>query len=125
MNALVLVSLFGGIGTALRYGAGLFAKHHFGESLPYATFAVNVIGSFALALLAASVAERQWLGVELRLVLGTGLLGGFTTYSSFNYEALALAHEGRVAYAAAYVALTLVSCLAGGAVGMALGRSVG
>jgi CrcB protein len=81
---------------------------------------VNVIGSFVLSLLLSLPA--RWVSPELRLFAGAGFLGGFTTYSSFNHETLALVESGSGALAFANVAATLASCLAAGLAGLAAGR---
>jgi CrcB protein len=82
---------------------------------------VNVTGSFVLALL---LARAEALSPGARLFLGAGVHGGYTTYSSFNYETLALAERGGLALAAANVAITVLGCLAAGVAGLALGRLV-
>jgi len=62
--------------------------------------------------------------MRVRLLIGTGFMGGFTTYSTFNYETLALIGEGSAGLAAANVAATLVGCFAGGLLGLAAGRAL-
>lgn len=114
----LLVMLGGAAGTLARYLANVWLAHLFGPTLPYATFSVNVLGSFLLAVLSELGAGHGILGVDLRLVLGTGVIGGFTTYSSFNMETLRMAEQGELGRAASYVALTVVTCLAAGALGL-------
>lgn len=121
---LFLIAVAGGIGTALRYGAGVAAARSFGGALPYGTLFVNVIGSFALAVLAEALSGTVLLGVEARLVLGVGLLGGFTTYSSFNLETLRLAQSGQLDKALLYAAATVLGCLLAGFAGIAVGRTL-
>ncbi len=116
--AALLVMLGGAAGTLARYLANLWLGQLLGPTLPYATFAVNVLGSFVLAVLSELGAGHGVLGVGLRLVLGTGVMGGFTTYSSFNMETLRMAEQGEVGRAASYVALTVVTCLSAGALGL-------
>jgi CrcB protein len=82
---------------------------------------VNVVGSFALSLVAAIGAEGS-LSPTARLVLSVGVLGGFTTYSSFNHQTLAYLDSGDFATAAFNVALTLTACLAASVAGLWLGR---
>lgn len=118
------IALAGGLGSALRYGAGVLGARWLGPELPYGTLFVNVVGSFALGIVAEALAGSELLGVEARLVLGTGLLGGFTTYSSFNLEALRLAETGQLGRAVLYVAVTLVGCLLAGYAGLAAGRAL-
>jgi CrcB protein len=116
--------LGGAVGSVLRYWMNVGLVQLLGPELPYGTFAVNVVGSFLIGVLSVLGAGHSWLGVELRLVLGTGVLGGFTTYSSFNLETLRLAQQGELARAVGYVALTLVSCLCAGALGLWLSGRV-
>jgi CrcB protein len=111
----------GALGTVLRYLANVFCAARFGPDFPYATFAVNTIGSCALGFFSQILAEKTLAGVPLALVVGTGVLGGFTTYSSFNLEMLRMLQQGQYGRAAAYGSLTFVTCLALGAAGFAIG----
>ncbi len=92
----------------------------FGAAL-WGTLAVNLLGSFLLGVL-VPIALRGALSDQMRLVLGVGVMGGFTTYSTFNLEVLTLAQQGNGAHAALYALGTLVGCLAAGAAGLWLGR---
>lgn len=118
----VWVALGGGLGSALRYLADLAVRQRFGEG-PYGTFTVNVIGSFALAILWAGAAKGT-VSPELRIALGTGVLGGFTTYSTFNHDVLRFAESGAMGSAAAYLTATVVICLGAGLAGQLVGRAV-
>ena len=102
----------------MRFGANLWCLRHLGHAWPYATWAVNLLGSFALALLSRVLGDRVWLGVPALWIVGTGVLGGFTTYSSFNVELLQMLQRGDGLRALAYSAATLFGCLAAGALGM-------
>jgi CrcB protein len=116
----LLVCAGGGLGSGLRYLVSTWAARALGADFPRGTVLVNVTGSFVLALVFALPGE--WISAEVRLFLGAGVLGGFTTYSSFNYETLALLERGTPALALANVALTLSACLVAGLLGLALGR---
>jgi len=118
------IALFGGLGTALRYGVGLASVRLLGPAFPFGTLAVNVLGSLALGVVAEGLAGVMVFGVEARLVLGVGLLGGFTTYSSFNLETLRLAEAGQLDRALLYGLATVVGCLLAGLAGLALGRAL-
>lgn len=118
LRQLLLVSAAGAVGTALRFLFGLGAVRFFANP-QLGTFAVNVIGSFAMGYVASLP-----LSPLLRLTLLTGLLGGFTTYSAFNEETLMQLRSGRTAAAAAYVLVTVAVCLAAGAVGAWASRVV-
>ncbi|MGK7862705.1 fluoride efflux transporter FluC [Falsiroseomonas sp. E2-1-a4] len=106
MTNILLVALGGAIGSVLRYAIALLTVAQFGVTFPWGTLAVNVLGSAAIGLAAA-------LGVqgEMRLLLVTGLLGGFTTFSAFSLETGFL-FERNPWIAAAYVAASLVLGLA-------------
>jgi CrcB protein len=112
----------GACGTGARYLLSGLVMQWLGASFPYGTLAVNALGSFLLGALMHVGLETQALPPTLRLALSTGVMGGFTTYSTFNYETLAYLQEGRLAWAALNVGATLALCLAAGLAGLALGR---
>jgi len=116
--AALCVALGGAFGTLLRFGANLWCAQRLGSVWPYATLLVNLIGCFALALLSRVLGERLWLGVPASWIVGTGILGGFTTYSSFNLELLQMLQRGDALRALAYGAATLLGCLSAGALGL-------
>jgi len=118
MQAVLLVALGGAVGSVARYGAGLAAARWLGAGFPWGTLIVNVLGSFAIGVLAARVGPED---ESLRLLLGVGLLGGFTTFSTFSLEMLRLMEQHplqAVLYAGASVVLGLGACW----MGFALGR---
>lgn len=108
------VAVGGGIGAVLRYQMGRGMTHWLGvqavTTFPWATLAVNVIGSLAMGLLAGFLARHGQAGEQTRLLLGVGLLGGFTTFSSFSLEMMLLIERGQAAQGIVYA---LVSVLAG------------
>jgi CrcB protein len=118
----LLVCLGGAIGSGTRYLVATWAARVLGSDFPRGTLFVNVTGSFLLAALLAGALEGSGLSPNTRLFLGTGVLGGYTTYSSFNFETLALVEQGSWALAGANLALTVVGCLMAGLAGLALGR---
>ena len=97
MNAL-LVFLGGGTGSVLRYLMGMWIGS---AAFPWATLVVNAVGSFAIGLLGGWASRFGW-SEETRLLLTTGLCGGFTTFSTFSKESLAIAEAGRWSAFAAY-----------------------
>lgn len=99
-----LIVFFGaGIGGALRHGVNLAAYRMLGGgSFPYGTLAINVLGSFAIGLIAEYFALRSGLPQHVRLFLTTGILGGFTTFSAFSLEVALLYERGQVAAGVAY-----------------------
>lgn len=112
----------GAVGVTLRYLVGVAAGSRMAGGFPWSTLMVNVLGAFALGVLLAACLERG-VGPPLLLpVVGVGLLGGFTTFSTFALEAVALVEAGRLTHAAAYVGLTNVVGLAAAVAGLALGR---
>jgi CrcB protein len=120
MNTL-WIGLGGALGTIARYHVGLVAVRR-GAQFPWGTLVVNLVGSMLLAAL-AQLALRGRVDDTVRLALGTGVLGGFTTYSTFNYETFALAQSGHLPRAALYVAATVIGGLAAGAFGWYAARA--
>ena len=124
MARLLWISLGGALGTAARYLVSVWLLRALGPAFPYGTLAVNVIGSFLLGAIMQAGLDTTLLSPTTRAVLGTGVMGGFTTYSTFNYETLQYLQEGAWAMAGLNVAATLLVCLAAGALGVALARAV-
>ena len=122
MFRLLLVCVGGALGSGARYLVSTWAARALGANFPRGTLIVNATGSFILAFLFALPGSK--LGPDLRLFLGAGILGGYTTYSSFNTETLALFDQGTPALGLANLALTVLGCLAAGLAGLALGRAL-
>lgn len=120
----LIVFLGAGIGGALRHGANLAGTRLFG-SFPGATMAVNILGSFAMGLLAGWFLAWPEASQEMRLFLTTGLLGGFTTFSAFSLDAAVLIERHAYGDAAAYVAGSVVASIAALFAGLALARGSG
>lgn len=116
----LLVFLGGGLGAAARHGVNRAALHLLGAGFPWATLAVNIAGSFAMGLLAGRFVAAA--GLEWRLFLVTGLLGGFTTFSAFSLDAVTLWQRGEPLHAAAYVLASVLLSLLALLAGMALAR---
>ncbi len=95
-----------------------------GQGFPWATFTANVLGSLGLGLAFVLAEDRSWFGTDLRLLLGTGVMGGFTTYSTFNLESLGLMQSGAWSRAALYMGGTVLVCLVAGALGVIVGRLI-
>lgn len=124
MARFLLICLGGALGTGARYLISLWLAGLAGAAFPLGTLVVNVAGSFLLAAIVELSLATALIGPDARLILGTGVLGGFTTYSTFNYETLALLREGTWGLAALNIAATLAGCLIAGAIGIALIRAV-
>jgi len=120
----VFVVLGGGAGSALRYWMQGLVHDKFGSGFPYGTLTVNVIGSFLIGFLMISMEERFLSNPSLRLLLTIGLLGGFTTFSSFSYETMALARDGELLRAFANIGFTVFTCLLATWAGMRIGKWV-
>src|SRR5262245_44380660 len=107
----------GGAGSMLRYAVGLWVEARVGPGFPWGTFAVNVSGCFLIGVLATLADERAWITPAARLALVTGVLGGFTTFSTFGLETWELVEDGRAwlaaVNAAASVGLGLIAVVVG------------
>jgi len=96
----------------LRYGvSGVIARTRAGAVFPFATFSVNLLGCLVIGALAALVETRGILSGTSRAVIFIGVLGGFTTFSSFGYETLQLIKGGQFLAAGTFVAMQIVLCL--------------
>lgn len=118
----VYIFVGGGIGAALRYWLQGVVHQRTGADFPYGTLVVNVLGCFAIGMLMVSMEERFLSNPTLRLFLTVGILGGFTTFSSFSYETLALTRDGELLRALANVGFSVVTGLSATWVGMQLGK---
>jgi fluoride exporter len=104
MNLLLAIAFGGALGAVARHYAVLGAARLFGEAFPWGTLFVNVLGSFLIGLIIELGALKFQVSNELRALLVTGFLGGFTTFSAFSLDTLKLADTGHAPAAAAYVA---------------------
>lgn len=120
----LLVALGGALGAILRHSVNLWAGSAIGPGWPWGTLVVNAVGSFALGVVMEFAEGREILGVDARVPLGVGVLGAFTTYSSFNLEVIRLWEGGQVGRAAGYSGGTFVLCLGCGYAGLALAKAL-
>jgi len=120
MQAFLLVGLGGAVGSMARYGVGRLVGV---TGFPVATLVVNVVGSLLMGVLVGWLARTTpaW-SEEARLLLATGVLGGFTTFSTFSLDAITLIERGEVAQASAYIALSLLLSLGALVLGLWLMR---
>ena len=119
-----LVALGGAIGSVARYGVGALAAQLLGATFPWGTLLVNLTGSFLIVVVMHVALSGTAISLELRIFLTTGIMGGFTTYSSFNYETLALINQRAYGLAGLNVAATVVGCFLAGVLGLAAGRAL-
>ncbi len=124
MVNVVIVFLGGALGSVARYLVATWAVNAWGADFPRGTVIVNLVGSFLISLVLGLALETPAISPQLRLFLTTGVMGGFTTYSSFNYETLHFLEEGLVARASLNVGITVAGCLAAGALGLAAARAL-
>lgn len=122
MDRLLWVMLGGALGSGARYLAVAGVQARWGTAFPWGTLAVNLAGSFLLGLLLPIGLRGTALGPTATIALSVGLLGGFTTYSSFSVETLSLLQRGAFAAALGNVAATLVLCLAASWLGVQVGE---
>ena len=122
MSKFFFICLGGAIGTGARYLISGWALQLFGTSFPYGTLTVNLLGAFLIGLIMHLGLNTELLSPSLRIVLTTGVLGGFTTYSSFNYETVQYLQEGGWQRGVTNISVMLVGCLAAGLIGLALAR---
>ncbi|MGH7396339.1 MAG: fluoride efflux transporter CrcB [Candidatus Rokuibacteriota bacterium] len=122
MTRFILICLGGAVGTGARYLLGGLVARALGPDFPFGTLLINVAGSFLIGLVQQVGLSTLLIPDTLRLVLTIGVLGGFTTYSSFSYETIKLVETGSWAAATAYVVLTTTLCLVGCAAGLTLER---
>ncbi|MBW7922351.1 MAG: fluoride efflux transporter CrcB [Rubellimicrobium sp.] len=118
----LIVFLGAGIGGAARHGVNMAAARLLGTGLPFGTLTVNVLGSFIMGLVTEYWAQKSGLPQPVRLFLTTGVLGGFTTFSTFSLDAAALWESGRALAAAGYVAASLLLSLGAVFAGLVLMR---
>lgn len=124
LRDIALVAIGGAVGSVLRYLAGVAASALFGMGFPYGTFFVNVTGSFAMGVLIEVIARRFEASEALRLLIATGVLGGYTTFSSFSLDTAALWERGQQLLALGYVAASLGLGIAALFCGLWLARSL-
>ncbi|QQR34892.1 fluoride efflux transporter CrcB [Devosia oryziradicis] len=125
MYPFFLVGLGGALGAMARFGVGQIIGRLWPMSFPLATLLINLVGSLAMGLFVGLMA--RWLPTwqsDARLFVAVGILGGFTTFSTFSLDTIVLIERGEVVAAGAYVLLSVVLCLIGLYLGLLVTRGV-
>ena len=122
--SLIYVMLGGAFGSGARYLTGRATLSLFGPDYPYGTLAVNLIGGLLMGALVGVLARSANGGETWRLLLGVGVLGGFTTFSSFSLDAVTMIERGQLAVALGYVLVSVIGSIAALFAGLTLARTV-
>ncbi len=124
MLQVIIAGLGGFIGSASRFWISSVTYRILGQDFPYGTLLVNVVGAFLIGFLMAVFEERFLVSPNLRIFLTIGVLGGFTTFSTFSYETVSLLREGSYLTGTANILYSLLNCLGatwfGGVIGKLL-----
>ncbi|MEX4007753.1 fluoride efflux transporter CrcB [Neoaquamicrobium sediminum] len=124
MYHLVLVAAGGAVGAGLRHLVNLATLRLFGSGFPWGTLTVNVVGSLAMGLFMAWLLRRTGSSAELRLLVATGLFGGFTTFSAFSLDFAVLYERGALMQAFSYVAASVLLSIGALFVGLWVARNL-
>lgn len=119
---LLLVIVCGGMGSGARYLLGGWIAGSLGSGFPYGTIFINAVGSFLIVVIMRLSLSTDLIAPDLRIALTTGVIGGFTTYSTFNYESISLFQQGAWLLGALNIVVTVFVCLVAGALGLAVAR---
>ena len=122
MFQLLLVMIGGAVGAGARHLTGRTTLALFGPGFPYGTLAVNLIGGFAMGLLVGTLARMSVPGENWRLLLGVGVLGGYTTFSAFSLDVVTMIQRGDLGIALFYVLLSVVGSIVALFAGLSLVR---
>jgi CrcB protein len=123
--SVLAIALGGAAGSVLRYATSLGVHGLLGRAFPYGTLVVNVVGCLAMGFLYVWLVERSAVSAEVRAGVLIGVLGGFTTFSSFSIETLVLIEAGEHLRAALNVLASVALCLLATWLGLVLARQVG
>lgn len=124
MQRFLLICLGGAIGTGARYELATWIARAYGPDFPRGTILINITGSFLIAVVMELSRATGAIPENVRLFLTTGMMGGYTTYSSFNHETLQLAGKGTYELAVLNVTVTMFGCLVSGFLGVLAARGI-
>ena len=122
MNMIALVAVGGAVGSVARYLMASSIQSSTGWSFPIGTVLVNILGCFLIGILYVLLVARPDPRQDLRALLMVGVMGGFTTFSSFSLETVTMAMQGNYTGATLNVVLSVAACLAGTVLGISLAR---
>jgi len=120
----LVIACGGAIGALLRYLTSQYIYHRLGTDFPYGTLGVNIIGSILMGFIYILLVERLAISAEWRSFLMIGLLGAFTTFSTFSIETLNLMFSGELFKAGLNIVLSILLCIIAAWVGVVLGRQI-
>ncbi len=120
----LVVFIGGGIGSLLRYLMSGWVYSLMGAGFPYGTFAVNILGSLVIGFFLTVAEDRFLVSPDFRVFVAIGIIGGFTTFSTFTYETLGLFRDGSFLLGAANIVLSLTVALLAAWLGSLLGKLV-
>jgi len=124
LSQILSIAAGGAIGAVMRYWVSTGVYNLLGRGFPYGTLAVNVAGSLLMGFLYVLLLERMTTGPELRAALLVGLLGAFTTFSTFSIETLNLIEQADFVKAGLNVLISVVACVGAAWVGLIIGRQM-
>jgi len=124
VNSLIYIACGGAVGAVLRYGASLGVYALFGRGFPYGTLFVNVTGSLMMGFLSIVLLDRLDISPEWRAAILVGLLGSFTTFSTFSIETLNLLEQGDIVRAILNMGLSVGICIMAVWLGVVFGRQI-
>jgi CrcB protein len=124
MSQVIAIAVGGAFGSVLRYGLSTWVHTFAGRGFPYGTLAVNVLGCLAMGILFVLLVERMGASAVWRAGLLIGVLGGFTTFSTFSIETFNLIEQGAMAKAAGNMAASLILCVGATWLGVILARQL-
>lgn len=122
MNEFLTVMIGGALGSGARYGTGLLALRAFGSGYPFGTLIANLAGGLIMGILAGALLKMGPQGEPWRLLIGVGVLGGFTTFSSFSLEVVQMASRGALTTALGYILVSVVGAVSAVALGLSAAR---
>lgn len=120
----IIVGIGGALGSILRFWVGSYIGGRFGSRFPFGTFVINVTGSFLIGMILTILAEKTQWSANWRYLIPIGFIGGYTTFSTFEYETFRLFQDGQMMGAALNIGLSVAVGFVGVWAGAVAGRSI-